>query len=502
MRERATFVLIGAIFVGALLVGIGGPFLRHREVCGTYFSVLARNQVRLGYGATRLGSYEVSSPDLGAYPDWRIYAYANRPFVSTFVTSLWFRVFGDREWVLRLSLIAASLGTLAAFVLLARRILDPPWVVPATALFAFNPMFWYFSVVAVHLVYALLFSLAAWACWVRAEESRRCRAGVFVFLFLACQSDWPGYYAALSLSIDALALKRRGQAAAILGFAVGCFGLHLLHLVWIDPEHGPLVRRFLAAGAERTIQSLPGPVAFVRGELRELALYFTVGLLGLAAVGVRGLPRRIWLLALLGLDEIVFLRWAALHDYLTFPLAPFVALAAVRGLGSLAATPKARLAAGAALLLAAAQSLWVMGDRLTRKGAYEVQYRAGMAIREGTRPDDRVLLTIDDIRQYTPYYADRFSAGIEQGSDELMVHPSGRRFPASGVGDLERYFGEYSVVLVGDPGRAAGEIGFFRGKPPPPEFRFLDDAHPLRKALEARALSKEIRGAFVLYRLR
>lgn len=502
MRERTALVLIGAVFVGALLVGIGGPFLRHRDVCGTYFSVLARNQVRLGYAATRLGSYEISAPDPSVYPDWHVYAYANRPFVSTFVTSLWFRVFGDREWVLRLSLIAASLGSLAAFALLARKLLDPPWVIPATAIFAFNPMFWYFSVVAVHLVYALAFSLGAWACWVRADGSRRCRIAAFVLLFFACQSDWPGYYAALALAIDAALERKRVLALGVLAFAVSCFGLHVLHLLWIDPEHGPLVRRFLAAGAERTVQALPGPLAFLKGEAREVGLYFTLGVLGLAGAGLKHLPRRIWLLALLGLDELVFLRWAAVHDYLTFPLAPFVALAAAKGLETLRALPRGRLAAGALLGIAALQACGVMADRLTRTGAYEVMYRAGTAIREGTRPDDRVLITVDDVRQFTPYYADRFCAGVEQGSDELMIHPSGPRFPTTIRGGLAHYFDDYTVVLVGDPALAAAEIKFFGGKPPPPEFRFLDATDPLRKTLEARAVSKETRGAFVLYRLK
>jgi len=156
----------------------------------------------------------------------------------------------------------------------------------------------------------------------------------------------------------------------------------------------------------------------------------------------------------------------------------------------------------ALLALAALQSLWITGDRLTREGAYEVNHRAALAIREGTRENDRVLITIADERQFTPYYADRYSAGVEPGEPNLMVHPSGGRFPVSRVEELERFFPEYSVVLVGDPDRAASDIAFFKGKHPPPAFRFLGSDHPLRKALEARAVSKESRGAFVLYRLR
>lgn len=263
-----------------------------------------------------------------------------------------------------------------------------------------------------------------------------------------------------------------------------------------------MVRRFFAAGAQRSAEGLPNVVSFGLGEARELGLYFTGGLLALSAIGARTLPRRIWLLALLGLDEVLFMRWAHVHDYLTYPLVPFFALAAARGVEVLWTTPPRKLAAGALLALAAAQSVWITGSRLTRQGAYEVNYLAGRAIREGTTERDRVLITIADERQFTPYYADRYTAGVEPGEPSLMVHPSGPRVPVSTVEDFEKYFGEYSVVLVGDPDRAASEIRFFKGRRPPVEFRFLEPSHPLRAKLEATARSKDARGPFVLYRLR
>jgi hypothetical protein len=503
MKRWAAPAAAALVFAGALFLHIGRPFLRHREGVGAQYAIMARNHVRLGPAKTQLASYEVSAPDLSVYPYWREYCYPNRPFLSVLLTSLWFRIFGDGEAVLRLSLLVAALGSIVAFWKLAEQIIEPRWVPLATALFAFNPMFWYFSIVAVHLTYALTFSLAAWACRVRWEDGRRWRVLTVVFLFLACETDWPGYYAALSIALDALLQKRRLEAAGLFSVGLAAFGLHVLHLLWIDPDGGaPLVRRFLSAGAQRSAQSLPGPFAFAFGEAREIALYFTVGLVILALIGFRRLPRRVWLLALLGLDEILFMRWAHVHDYLTYPLAPFIALAALKGVETLWSAPRLRIAAGALLALAAAQSAWISGDRLTREGAYEVNYRAALAIREATKENDRVLLTIADERQFTPYYADRFTAGVEPGEPVLMIHPSGARFPAAGVDDLERYFGDFTVVLVGDPERAASEIAFFKGKRPTEEFRFLDATHPLRRKLESIAVSKEARGAFILYRLR
>lgn len=503
MKLRSVPWTVGALFVAAHLPWIGEPFLRHREgVCAQY-AVMARNSARLGYATTRFGLLETSSPDLSVYEDWRRYFYPNRPAVSVLATSLWFRAFGDGEWVLRLSLLAASLGTLAAFHALARRIMDARGSAVALAAFAFNPMFWYFSAVAVHLVYALGFSLAAWACRVRWGDARRYRWLTFLFLFLACQSDWPGYFAALSIAADAVRERRWGLGGAVLGLAVGSFGLHLLHLVWIDPEDGPLVGRLLRAAADRTVVDMPGPWTFLAGEAREVGLYFTVGGLALAAAGASRLPRRAWLLGLLGLEEVIFLRWSHVHDYLTYSLTPLFALLVASGVRTLGERPGLRAAALALVGLGAAQSAWITGDRLTRRGAYEVNYRAGLAVREVARPDQRVLLTVADLRQYTPYYADRYTAGVEPGDPlQLTVHPSGGGQPVSGLADLERFLDGFDWVLVGDPDAAAREIRFFRGRRPPESFWFLDASHPLRRKLESVALAREERGAFLLYRLR
>ncbi len=494
---------IAALFTAGLLVGIDRPFLRHREGVPAYFAGVARNAVREGTVKTRLGFLETSSPDLSVYGEWRDYYYPNRPFLSVWITSLWFRAFGWGEWVIRLSLIAAALGTLAAFLALARRLLGDRWAVVAAAFLAFNPMFWYFSVVAVHLVYSLCFSVAAWACRVRWGEGRRWRVLTFIFLVLACMSDWPGYFAAFALAVDAWLERPRPWSAAFLGTGLACFGLHLLHLLWIDPAHGPLVDRFLSAGTERSAAGLPSLGAFFLSEAREAGLYFTAGGLLLAAAGLRRLPRRAWILVLLGLEELVFMHWAYLHDFLSYPLTPFFALAAAKGAETLWTSKPRRAVVVALAALAAAQSLWITGDRLTRNGATEVQYRAGLAVRETASPSERTLLTIADLRQYTPYYADRYTAGIEGGTPlRLMVHPSAGGIPVTGVGDLERFLPEFTWALVGDPDLAAREIKFFGGKRPPEAFGFLGPDHPLRRAIEARATAKVERGAFILYRLK
>ena len=428
---------VAALFVVALLVNLDAPFVRHREGVGAFYATLARNHVRAGLGVTRGANLETSAPDLAVYgEDWRRYVYPNRPPLSALATAAWFAVFGASEAVLRLSLIAAGLGALLAFRALAGRLAPPREALLATGIFAFMPLFWYFSVVAVHLVYALAFSLAAWACRLRGRN-----AWALVFLALGCLSDWPAYYAAFAMALDAFLSKERKIAAALLATALSAFGLHLAHLAWVGG--GDLVRRFLGAGVERA--AFPDPRSYVFGEARELGLYATAGVLILAAIGARRLPRTVWLLVLLGLDELVFARWALVHDYLTYPLAAFLALAAARGATSLAAAPRGRWAAAALLLLAAVQSALVTGDRLTRSGAQELEVRGGRAVRKVVGPRERALVVFAHQRQFLPWYADRWTEGVEAGGDRLMVHASGGGEP---VGDWSRRLGEVDWVEV------------------------------------------------------
>ena len=53
-----------------------------------------------------------------------------------------------------------------------------------------------------------------------------------------------------------------------------------------------------------------------------------------------------------------------------------------------------------------------------------------------------------------------------------MDHPCGRRYPAPDVDFLEKYLGDYSVVVVGDP--ESKELDTLPWKFSPEKFGFLD----------------------------
>lgn len=509
MLKRHWFpAAVCAAYLAFALIDVDRPFLRHRDGVSAYYATVARNYVWHGYDVTRLGILETSSPELSVYENWKTHYYPNRPVVSVVALSLWFHVFGDREVSLRLNLAFVGMLTILVFAALARR-LDLPSSQLATFFFALMPIFAYFSHVVPHLTYVLLFSLLAWYAHLRWEEGGRFRVLLFVSLFLACHSDWPGYFAALSIAADRFRARNRGIAFAVLGGSLAFFGLHLLHLLLLAPD-GSLLRTFLRAGVERSPGDGPGLFSYLFEEGREVGMYFTGGALFLSLIGVADCVRSRWWtplwFSLLGLEEILFSGLAFRHDYLTFSLAPFAALTAGRGAIFLASRRRTRILLVALVAAMLAQTIWILLDRQTRSGGYEANWRAAIAIREATHPGDRILLTTADVKQFTPYYSQRYIASVEPAIRTLCVHPSGWRVPVENEEDLLRYVREhareYAVVVAGDADAARREIGYF-GKNASDDllrrFGFHPEDHPLRRELERIAVRRETRGAFVFY---
>lgn len=512
--ERRRWILLGIIgllYASACSVNLTIPFLRHQETVIARYGSFARNFERMGYGETRFGMVLVTAPDMSVFGDWREHYYPQRPPLSAVLLSGWTRLFGESEASLRVSLILLGCGSILLFHALARRLLPGAPSLVATALFALNPMFLYFSIVAVHYAYSLFFSLAAWAAAVRAKEGRRYVAFLFASVVLGCATDWPAYYTALSLMLYFWKGWRSPMAYALGGVALGCFGLNLLHRFWLDPATGRFIGRLFATGVHHAALRGVSPAAYLYSEAREVGLYYTVGLASASLTGIVVLVRRRdWsplLLGLFGLEEAMFFRQAYEHDYLTFSMAPFMALTAAAGLRALWDKPRLRACAAGILILAAVQSAWVCGGRLTRTGGNEPAWRAAVLIREQTSPRERSLLAMEN--SLLEYYADRYAAWINRISGVLTLSPKGpvavRRIDDL-VAHLERGPSGFDVILVGSAERAREHVAFFRKTEVDGHgleaFGFFAEGHPLRQVLRRQAVREEAHGAFQLYRMR
>ena len=452
-----------ALFLGALLAALAlvqsvhltRPFLRHHESVGTEVGKHARNHLKFGLSKTFGLKLDVSGPSLTPYEDHRRYFYSNHPPLPVLITAGAFGMFGVSEATYRVLLILFSIAAVLLFRRIAARLVPTPHDRTATVIFAALPMFAYYSIVTCLQVTALVGILAGVLFYLRWREGggKGSYVGILISIALACYCAWPGYYLAPAL---AAAHFRSGQprtraVLALLGWNVVVFGLYLLHL-WIasPPDLDPL-RKLLSAGADRaSLQGIP-LLPYVLGECRELALMITVPVIGLAAFGLLPMFRKevsrdhrlVASLAILGMDEIVFARLASQHEYYSYFLVVFFALAAGVGLGVVsdwvrAKRPAAVLPVLAALLgLALLQSAWVLHRRLTQEGGYEYYYRLGLALREGVLPNQRVLLLTDSTPFYTPYYGDVYQQWYNVSDHELRTENSGGRRYGVREQDLE-----------------------------------------------------------------
>lgn len=438
----ALFLVSGTVYSARL----ARPYETDAEAALAMYASFARNYLKFGYSRSGGAPLDAAGPALEAYPTVAGQIYAHRPPVVSLLVSLPYQVFGSREPVLRATLVLAALGTLAVFLQLAVRVMGPGWGLAAAALFALAPIYGYYSVTTVHQVFGLLGALLVYLFYLRWRESP---AGARLWALLgisfgACWLDWPAYFAVGAVALLHFARgERRAQAFLLLAPAVAAFGAFVLYLYLLDPAKGIPLASLLASGKGHSAGP-PGFLEYLASEARELAIQFTIPLLALAGLGAARLRPRgsfpdavVLSLALLGSDEVLFPSMCAWHTYLTFPLAPWAALAGAGGLRFLWGRPWGRAAAA---LLAAAfllQAGAVLARRWSFVGSYEVHRGAAETLDRHTAPGDRILLRLNHDPYLRTYYADRYVVSYSDRDRELR-----RQY----VNPLER--GVYDAELI------------------------------------------------------
>lgn len=516
-----------AVFLGTLLavlalvqgVHLTRPFLRHHESVGAEISKHARNHLKFGLGKTYGLKLDVSGPSLDPYGDQRKYFYSNHPPLPVLIMAAAYAVTGVSETAFRIVLILFSFASVLLFRRIAARVLPPPGDMAASVIFAFLPMFAYYSIVTALQVTALTAILSAILFYLRWRDGGATRdyLGILASIAVACYCQWCGYYVALVLIAAHVrsGLPRTRAIVALLGWNVAIFGVYLLHLGIASPPDLDPIRKLLGAGLDRATPRGLSIFGYILGEGRELALMMTVPALLLAAVGVGGLRRStltpnerlIAGLCLLGLDEVAFARLASEHEYFSYPLVVFVALAAGLGVVRLAARRPAQTVPIAAALVGVVllQSGWILQRRLTTEGGYEFYHRLGLALNAQVPPQGRALLLTDNIPFYTPYYGDRYALWYDAPNRQLLTDDSGPHQKDVGEEDLRALLAKrpapFDVVVTAEKETAVPAIPFLQR---------LDDAQlksfgvetergPRRELLE-RLFGKPVRhGGFLFW---
>ena len=418
----------GLILLAFLLlsVNINKPFIGQHDWNGVVYGQQAKNFLRFGYLPLKFGA-TLATADIR--PDERKYLIHYTPALPVLI-SLSYGIFGISEMSTRLVPIIASLASVFLVVLLGKELISFRAGIIAGALMAVTPMFIYYGKNPVHEIVLLPFALLAFYSYRRFLKTGK--KGWWNILLLALTFamliGWPGYYAAGLIFIHGVLLqpKEKIKFFQLPLIAVTLLTIFFFHSIILSPQATGDLQKIFFARLGGTSVSL---IEFLTKELRYAINLFTVSLLllstiwtfsaigllarrSLGAGGTRNLYKEntiLLMLGIFGLAHILIFRQAGYyHEYLLFPLLPFIALASagtVDNLLKLFQSLKIKLLiVGLILFLTAKERLGYL-QALSRseytKDIYEEAVEYGKIVK--THPDAIVPMERD---VYFVFYAD------------------------------------------------------------------------------------------------
>jgi hypothetical protein len=426
-------VFLLALGVAAVLLSwnLTKPLDGYEDGNGGFFGVMARNYLRYGYAATKLGP--VTNPGLARPEEFRYYP--DHPVMLPILVSLSYRIFGVTEASARL---VSIIFTLAGLVLWYRIVLMhygravAAW---AVLFLVISPMIAFFGATLIYHPLSMFFVLLILFWYLRWEETRHgaAFAGMLLSFLIGAMSDWSVYFMVPFLVLHCWftpgsSTSQRWQILSLPLMAVGTFLLFLAHL-WTIGGTERLAELFDAL-FYRSGANLPQ--GFVPRTILNLgyALYlFTPIALLLASAWAIRIVRRIASRETLGSDgllsvllgfglviPIVFGGGGAVHPFYLFDLGPFVALAAalsinwlyrrvsIRGRGwAIAVT----IIVFSGFVTEAMAHIWYL--KTFSRAEDRVLRPLGLWLREHSSPDARMLVLMNPRYQNhaLEYYAER-----------------------------------------------------------------------------------------------
>lgn len=513
--ELGTLAAILVIMVAAQSINLNAPLLRLHESSLTQFGKQARNQLRWGPGITKFGLLNTTGPRLDYYEDYRKHFY-HSPALPGQILALGFGMLGESERTMRMvGMGCAVWAVLMFFWLLTALGLRGCHRLAPVAVFALNPMFAYFSIVALQMVLALAFGLTALsAYWTwRSTQRKRWLVLMFAAFFLGAHCVWAIFYFMVAVALHLLVEKPRRAPLAFLVLALGpiFFATYLLHLYVQDPS---ALKYLWRSFQERSQVGIPLSI-WASNEVREFGVYHGI-LIPLAVIGlIRAVRRRdaldkfVLCLSVLLVDELWLREYATKHFWSSFPGVPFLVIAAAVGVTGIVEKIRSQRAAGAVvtgiLLICFAQSGAVLWDRLTRFGAYEFYYKMAVAARSVSEPHEKIGVVTDDISHYSRYYLDRFTISYIERERRLEIESfadvAQNVSPAEALESFVRAGVRY--VIAAKKSEILEQVGFMRTLTDEQLGAFGVDtgSSELVRALDERYESKLIQG-FRVYDLR
>lgn len=346
---RLYSVAILILAAGLLSININKPFIGQHDWNGVVYGQEAKNFIRFGYLPLKFGATLATGDTL---PDDRKFSTHYTPVLPILI-SFSYRLLGISEWSTRLVPAAASLASVLLVILLGKELISFRAGIIAGTLMTVTPMFIYYGKNPVHEVVLLPFALLAFYSYVRWRQAHIEKWWKFLLISAAAAMliGWSGYYAAGLIAIHGFLAEKKFRTRFLVlpALMAGFFLTFLFYVSVFNPDVGSELRRAVTA---RMGEGGFGMTDFVVRELRYSINLFTATLLFLSTIWVfsviPGLTRNLYkylyrsriesgmtgntiliLLGLFGVAHILIFRQAGYyHEYLLFPVLPFVVLAA------------------------------------------------------------------------------------------------------------------------------------------------------------------------------
>ena len=340
--SRYLIIIILVLALKLLLVDINKPFWGLHDWNSAVYSNIARNYVRYGYLATKLGqvtNVDFQSPDSFSY-------ITHYPPLLPILISFSFGIFGQTEAAARLTVIFFSIILVYFIYLLGKEIHSTLLGIFSALSTILTPIFLYFGKLPVHDTVVPAVSIFGFWAYVKFIKEKKSRYYIYlvVSLIIGGLINWSAFYLAVAISYHQLLINknlRDKRIFALIPLCVIIFSINLIHIHLLGVKSGSAFSNLLERINPYITADLYG-FTFLKYAKQELLLikeYYTLPVfLGSAFFFLwfmysfmkKKLTFAQTLLSALfvyGIIQIaVFEQLSFIHDYMIYYLSPYLIL--------------------------------------------------------------------------------------------------------------------------------------------------------------------------------
>jgi hypothetical protein len=340
MRIKLTVIILFLLSSFFLSTNLDKPFVGIHDHNGARFGNIAKNYIKY-WGQARFGPIEQKNPD-GAFE-----YYTHYPSLLPLTIAVFYKIFGQSEFVTRLvPMIASSL--MVCFLFLAFRNFWEYKIALFSALFLIaTPMFRYFGKNPVHEIFVSLFGIVTFygiSKLIKTGQNKNTYAIIFIGSILSALSGWGGYFVFPAV-IYSFWKKKTPKSIVVLYIFIHAT-LYLGHFFYTYYLTGSVWGGGLYEALLYRSSQSPQEFGFLEFIMRLrlwsttlftltllLSLVATIFVIGNKKINNKSILPFIFLFG--GIYPLIFSNATYQHNYFIYNLLPFVAVSSCLGIYAL-----------------------------------------------------------------------------------------------------------------------------------------------------------------------